>query len=1083
QSRSSAESADQGQAITSAVDELLSSSDHDSGDILIFLSGEREITDTTEVLRGHLAGRRGVTEVLPLYGRLSSADQHKVFSAHPGRRIVLSTNVAETSLTVPGIRYVIDPGTARISRYSPRSKVQRLPIEPISQASAGQRAGRCGRVANGICIRLYAEKDFDERPAYTDPEIARTSLASVILQMAALELGDITDFPFLDPPDQRQITDGVTVLTELGALDRTDGDRIRLTPTGREMADLPLDPRLARILVEGNRQNCRREMLVLASALSVIDVREYPLDERDKATAAHARFVDGNSDFNALISLWTYLEEQAQVLSGNAFRRMCRREYLNYLRIREWQDLHAQLGQLMDGGRRRGGRRRPDGPPDRPTGAEQPKRRDGDATQGGRGSLAVDVDTERVHTALLAGLLSHIGLRKEGSREYQGTRGISYSIWPGSALARSGPQLVVAAELVETSRLWARICARVEPGWVERVGGDLLRRNYSEPRWNGKRASVEVTEKVTLLGVTLVAARTVQFDRIDPELSRELFIRHALVERDWQTRHRFFADNQRALEQVTGWEERARRRDILIDDDTMFTLYDARIPAEVTSGRHFDSWWKKASRAQPDLLTLTPDLLIAAGADRFDSAAFPDRFTSGEVELPLDYVFDPGRDDDGVTVSIPLPVLARVDPAGFEAQIPGLRADLAVALIRTLPKTLRRNFVPAPDFARAALDRIDAGRPLAEELAGALTRMTGVVVRPADFDPDKVPEHLRMNYRIVDEHGATLASGRDLPTLQSTMRSDTQRAVVQATRSMERHGLTAFPEPGVPRRVRARVAGHEVAGYPALVPEGPASGAAGGTVGVAVFDSEVDQRRSMRAGTVLLLATALAPSLTRVRQMLTRDQQITLATAPDTTITGLVADATRAAVDALLDWAGGPAWTVAGFDAVQAKMAPHVLTAVRDVLVAAEAVLTAARDAARAIDTAERGPGAAAIADLTRDMRAQWRAAVAPGFIVSAGAAGLPDRARHLQALRIRAERVREAAGRDRERLTEIRDLQAEVDRAVADLPAERRSDPDVRALHGLLAEYRVALFAQPMRTSVPVSAKRIRAAAAALAS
>jgi ATP-dependent helicase HrpA len=1057
----SAESADQAQAITAAVDELLAAGD---GDILVFLSGEREITDTTEVLRGHLANRRGVVEVLPLYGRLSSADQHKVFSAHRGRRIVLSTNVAETSLTVPGIRYVIDPGTARISRYSSRSKVQRLPIEPISQASAGQRAGRCGRVANGICIRLYSEKDFDERPAYTDPEIARTSLASVILQMAALDLGDIADFPFLDPPDRRQITDGVTVLTELGALDRSEPERIRLTPTGREMSDLPLDPRLARMLVEGNRRNCRREMLVLASALSVIDVREYPLDDRDKATAAHARFVDGNSDFTALLSLWTYLEEQARSLSGNAFRRMCRREYLNYLRIREWQDLHAQLGQLTDGRRR--GRRRTDRDP-----APEPfQRRDADATQGGRGSLAVDVDTERVHTALLSGLLSHIGLRKEGTREYQGTRGVGYAIWPGSALARSLPQLVVAAELVETSRLWARICARVEPGWVEQVGGDLLRRSYSEPRWNGRRASVEATEKVMLLGVTLVAARTVQFDRIDPELARELFIRHALVERDWQTRHRFFAENQRALEQVTEWEERARRRDILIDDDTMFGLYDARIPAEVTSGRHFDSWWKKASRSQPDLLTFTPDMLIAAGADRFDSAAFPDRFTSDGVDLPLDYVFDPGRSDDGVTVSIPLPVLARVDPSGFEAKIPGLRADLAVALIRTLPKTLRRNFVPAPDFARAALDRVDASRPLADELAGALTRMTGVVVRAADFDPDKVPEHLRMNYRIVDEHGATLASGRDLPALQSTMRGDTQRAVVRATRSLERHGLTAFPAEGVPRRVRARVSGHEVTGYPALVDEAA-------TAGVAVFDTDVDQRRSMRAGTVRLLAIALAPSLTRVRQMLTRDQQITLVTAPDTTIGALVGDATRAAVDALLDWAGGPAWTAAGFEALQAKIAPHVLTSVRDVLVAAEAVLAAARDAAGALDAAERGPGAQAIADLTRDMRAQWRAAVAPGFIVDAGAAGLPDRARHLQALRIRAERVREAAGRDRERLAEIRQLQAEVDRAVEELPSERHGDPDVRALRGLLAEYRIALFAQPMRTAVPVSAKRIRSA------
>ncbi len=1063
-SRSSAESADQAQAIVAAVDELLAAGQgRDSGDILVFLSGEREITDTAEVLRGHLASRRGVTEVLPLYGRLSAADQHRVFSPHTGRRIVLSTNVAETSLTVPGIRYVIDPGTARISRYSPRSKVQRLPIEPISQASAGQRAGRCGRVADGICIRLYSEKDFDQRPVYTDPEIARTSLASVILQMAALELGDIADFPFLDPPDRRQITDGITVLGELGALDRADSDRVRLTPIGREMSGLPVDPRLARILVEGNRLNCLREMLVLVSALSVIDVREYPLDEREKATAAHSRFVDPKSDFNALISLWSYLDGQATALSGNAFRRMCRREYLNYLRIREWQDLHAQLRALMDGGRRAGRRRIHDA--DRPA-----VQRDTDATQGGRGSLAVDVDVERVHTALLSGLLSHIGLRKEGTREYQGTRGVTFAIWPGSATARSLPQLVVAAELVETSRLWARICARVEPGWVEKVGADQLRRSYSEPRWNGRRASVEATEKVTLLGVTLVAARTVQFDRIDPELSRELFIRHALVERDWQTRHRFFAENQRALEQVTEWEERTRRRDIRIDDDTMFALYDERVPAEVTSGRHFDSWWKKASRLEPDLLTFTPDMLVAAGAERFDAVAFPDRFTSGGVDLPLDYVFEPGRADDGVTVSIPLPVLARVDPAGFEAQIPGLREDLAVALIRTLPKTLRRNFVPAPDFARAALDRADPARPLVPELAAALTRMTGVVVRDTDFDAAKVPEHLRMNFRVVDEHGRTLATGRDLPVLRSSMRGESERAVVDATRSMERHGLTTFPDEALPRRVTTTLAGHEVVGYPALVDEGSAAG-------VAVFGTEPEQRRSMRSGTTRLLALALPLSLTRVRQMLTREQQITLATAPDTTIGALVADATLAALDALLDWAGGPAWTPAAFDALRAKVAPHVAASVRDVLVAASGVLAAARDAARAIDVAESGSGAGAIADLTRDMRAQWRASVGPGFAVETGAAGLPDLARYLQALRIRAERVREAPGRDRERMAQVREMQAEVERAVDALPEPRRNDPQVLAIRKLLAEYRVALFAQPMRTSVPVSVKRIRAA------
>jgi ATP-dependent helicase HrpA len=1105
--RAREEAVDQAQAICDAVDELTAAGD---GDILVFLSGEREITDTAEVLRGYLASRPpsrgggGRTEVLPLYGRLSAADQHKVFSPHQGRRIVLATNVAETSLTVPGIRYVIDPGTARISRYSPRSKVQRLPIEPISQASAGQRAGRCGRVADGICIRLYSEEDFAGRPEYTDPEIARTSLASVILQMASLDLGDIEDFPFLDPPDRRQITDGVTVLTELGALDAA-ADRPRLTPTGRSMAALPLDPRLARILIEGSKLGCLRDMLIIVAALAIVDVREYPLEERDKATAAHSRFVDPSSDFSALLGLWVYLEDQAKSLSGNAFRKMCRREYLNYLRIREWQDLHAQLRQICrglgmehDAAARTGnapsstdnGRRPADesdaAAPARTVVAQASgvKRSAvdgaGKAGQGARGSLAVEVDSEKVHTALLAGLLSHIGQRSEASRDYQGTRGITFQIWPGSALARTGPQLVMAAELVETSRLWGRICARIDPAWVERVGGELLRRSYSEPRWNAKRASVEATEKVLLLGVTLFAARTVQFDRIDPELSREIFIRHALVERDWTTRHRFFADNQRALDDVAAWEERTRRRDIVVDDETLYALYDARIPADVTSGRHFDSWWKKASRSTPELMTFTTEMLIAAGSERFDAAAFPDRFSSGGVDLELGYVFDPGRRDDGVTVTIPLAVLARVDPAAFEQQIPGLRSDLAVALIRSLPKTLRRNFVPVPDFATAALARIrqraGAGdqASLPAQLAAELTALTGVVVRPQDFDLAKVPDHLRMTFTVVDDAGKAVGAGKDLGTLQQALRSDTRQAVAKASGTKERTGLTTYPAEGVARTVTSTVAGQQVTGYPALVDEG-------GTVGLQVFTSPADQARAMRAGIRRLLVLGSTVSLAQLRQSLTHDQQLTLAATPYGSIGELVADATAAAIDALLDWAGGPAWTAADFTAVAAKIQPNLKKAVRDVVVAAEQTLRAARAAAGAIDHLAAGPAAAALADLIADMRGQLTRSLAPGFITRTGAAGLPDLTRQLQALTVRAQRVTDAPARDREHLAEITAVAAEVESVVAALPAERRDDADVRAVRRLVDELRVALFAQPMRTAVPVSVKRIRQAAAAL--
>ncbi len=1039
---------DQAQVICEAVDELSAGG---QGDILVFLSGEREIRDTAEVLRGHLAARRGVTEVLPLYGRLSSAEQHQVFSAHTGRRIVLATNVAETSLTVPGIRYVIDPGTARISRYSLRTKVQRLPIEPISQASAGQRAGRCGRVADGICIRLYSAEDFENRPAYTDPEIARTSLAAVILQMASLDLGNITSFPFLDPPDTRQIGDGITLLTELGALQADSAaDRVRLTPVGRQLAALPVDPRLARMIVEADKLGCAYEVVVIAAALAIQDVREHPLEDREKARAVHARFADPQSDFIAVLNLWLYLQEQGKSLSGNAFRRLCRTEYLHYLRIREWQDLVGQLRQIAAGI----GIRVPTGPP----------------TQAATAGAPV-FDNPRIHQALLAGLIAQVGGYDEVRREYQGTRGARFSIWPGSKLAKSTPRFVMAAELVETSRLWARTVAAIDPLWAESIGAHLVKRSYSEPRWEARRGSAVATEKVLLLGVTLVAGRTVQYGAIDPELSRELFIRHALVEGDWHTRHPFFARNAELLERIAEREDRARRRDIAVDDDTLFAIYDARVPAEAISARHFDTWFKRADEAEKDRLTFTEADLVAAGAADIDAAAYPDRIDSVGVNLDLRYVFEPGRADDGVTVTIPLTVLQRVSPQTFAAQIPGLRSDLAVALIRSLPKTLRRAFVPVPDFAAVALDRIgSAPGSLPDQLATALTELTGVVVDSGDFDLTKVAPHLRMTFEVVDASGAAVATGKDLAAMQRQLRGDTRSAVAAASGDLERAGLTEFPPKPLPRTVDSVIDGISVRGYPALVDEGR-------TVGVRVYATEADQLRAARAGTRRLLLLSLRSAVPYARHQLARPALLRLSASGSGTFDELAADATAAAVEALLDWAGGSSWDAGSFAATRTKMSPHLDKAVTDVLTATHEVL----EVANRIQPALAGLRGGLLAASVIDVKTQLATLLAPGFISRTTAGRLPDLLRYLQALEIRVSRLATDPERDRARMAEVLPWEEAYRQVVLDLPTERRADADVQQVGRQLAEWRVGLFAQPMKTTLPVSAKRIERALSGL--
>jgi ATP-dependent helicase HrpA len=1027
--------ADQAQAICAAVDELPL-----RGDVLVFLSGEREIRDTAEVLRGHMKNRRSTTEILPLFGRLTAAEQHRVFEPHTGRRVVLATNVAETSLTVPGIRYVIDPGTARISRYSLRTKVQRLPIEPISQASANQRAGRCGRVADGICIRLYSEEDFAARPAFTDPEILRTSLAAVVLKMAALDLGEVGDFPFLDPPDPRQVGDGIVLLTELGAFQEEDGKR-KLTKIGRTMSALPVDPQFARMIVAANGTGVVAEVLAITAALAIQDVRERPVENREAAAAVHARFADPRSDFLAILNLWRYLQEQGRELSGNRFRRLCRDEYLHYLRVREWQDLVGQLrGIAKDSG----------------IVVTEP---------------APDPDAVRIHQAILSGLLAHVGHWDEARREYQGTRGAKFAIWPGSRLAKSTPPLVMAAELVETSRLWARTVAAIEPAWVEGVGAHLLKRQYSEPRWEGRRGSAVATERVTLLGVVIVAARTVTYTNIDPEVSRELFIRHALVEGDWQTRHPFFAHNQRLRAALEEREERARRRDIAVDDEQLFQLYDQRIPAEAISSRHFDSWYKRATPEQRKALEFTEADLTAADARQVDAESYPDRISGGGVDLDVRYVFEPGRADDGVTIKVPLAVLQRVAPDTVTAQIPGLRDELAVALIRALPKTLRRAFVPAPDFAAAALQRLtDAPRkgPLVDKLAAELTAMTGVRVTAKDFDLAKLPDHLRIGFDVVNGSGETIASGKDLAALQTELRGDTTAAIRSAAGDVERTGLTSFPETPIQKALDLTVGGLPVRGYPALTDEGK-------SVGVRVFPSERDQLRGARAGTRRLLLQNLRSPSGYLRHALPRDVQLRLK------ISGigfdeLVADATAAAVDALLDWAGGPAFSAAAFERTRTRIAAQLDRAVTDVVLAMDDVLRAAQDARHALSGVEGRITAAVV-----DARTQLKRLLPAGFATATGAGRLPDLQRYLQALTVRLERLHADVERDRARMAEVLPWEQRFDEVRAALPSERREDPDVKEVAMLLAEWRVSLFAQPMKTAVPVSRQRVERALAAI--
>jgi ATP-dependent helicase HrpA len=1018
------EPGDQTDAIGDAVEELLR---EPPGDVLVFLSGEREIRDTAEALSGRLPSD---VDILPLYARLSTREQQRVFRPHPGRRIVLATNVAETSLTVPGIRYVVDPGTARISRYSARLKVQRLPIEPVSQASADQRKGRCGRTSDGICIRLYAEQEFEERPRFTDPEILRTNLASVLLQMAAAGLGDIDDFPFLDPPDRRQVRDGIRLLQELAAL---DGDE-RLTPLGRRLAQLPVDPRLGRMVLEGDRRGCAGEVIVIAAALSIQDPRERPADKREAADQSHARFADERSDFLSLVNLWSYLREQQLALSGNQFRRRCHAEFLHHLRVREWQDLVAQLRQAAKGvGVQLGG---------------------------------APAEPDSIHLALLSGLLSHIGMRDAARRDYQGARGARFALWPGSALSKRQPSWVMVAELVETSRLWGRTAARIEPRWAEPLAEHLLKRSYDAPHWERKRASVVATERATLYGLPIVADRKVAYGRIDPELSRSLFIRNALVEGDWDTRHEFFHANRRLLEEVEELEHRARRRDIVAGEQALHDFYDARIPAGVVSGGHFDRWWKLERRRRPALLELTYEDLVQDAGDALDRRALPDAWRQGDMTLPLSYVFDPGAERDGVTVHVPLKLLPQLKPIGFDWLVPALRPELVTALIRSLPKELRRSFVPAPEVAAAALERLEPrSEPLLDALSRELERRGGVRVPPAAFDTARLPPHLRMHFRVEDERGALVAFGDELDALREQVRPRLREELARAASSLERHGVRAWTIGELPKVVALPGTGQAVRGYPALVDEGDAAG-------VRVLETPEAQREAMHAGTRKLLALNVPSPIRHVQGRLSNAAQLALAGAPHASPRAVLEDATVAALEDLTAEAGGPAWDDAAFarlrDHVAGNLAERTARVVDDVV----RILDAARDVERRLDRLAAAP---ALAPAREDVARQLGRLVFPGFVSATGARRLPDVERYLRAAARRLERLPQAPAPDLDRMRSIHELEAEYERRRSAMPPGRPLPASLREVPWLLEELRVSHFAQSLGTRGQVSAKRIR--------
>ncbi|WP_420896210.1 ATP-dependent RNA helicase HrpA [Xenorhabdus bovienii] len=1020
---------DQLEAIIGAVDELGHES---SGDILVFMSGEREIRDTADALDKQNFPH---TEILPLFARLSNSEQNRIFQPHVGRRIILATNVAETSLTVPGIKYVIDTGFVRISRYSYRTKVQRLPIEPISQASANQRKGRCGRVSDGICIRLYSEDDYLSRPEFTDPEILRTNLASVILQMTSIGLGDVSAFPFVEAPDKRNVQDGVRLLEELGAIDpeSLSGGTYRLTPMGQLLAQLPIDPRLARMVLEARAHGCVREVMVITSALSIQDPRERPLEKQQASDEKHRRFADKDSDFIAFLKLWDFLVEQQKALSSSQFRKLCRQDYLNYLRVREWQDVYTQLRQVVK--------------------------------EIGLPINSQEADYRSIHIALLTGLLSHVGQKDTDKQEYTGARNARFSVFPGSGLFKKPPKWGMVAELVETSRLWGRIAARIEPEWVEPLAAHLIKHHYSEPHWQKSQGAVMATEKVTLYGLPIVAGRLVNYSQIDPMLCRELFIRHALVEGDWQTRHSFFRANLKLREEVEELEHKSRRRDILVDDETLFSFYDQRIGKEVMSSRHFDRWWQVASKDQPELLNFEKSMLIKGDADKVSALDYPNYWHQDNLKFRLSYQFEPGTDADGVTVHIPLPILNQVKDEGFDWQIPGIRHDLVVALIKSLPKPVRRNFVPAPNYAQAFLERITQPQAtLLDSFEKELRRMTGVTVSRDDWQWDQVPDHLKITFRIIGEKNKPLAEGKDLSALKLQLKGKVQETLsAVADDGIEQSGLHIWSFGELPERYEQKRGGYSVKAFPALVDEKD-------SIGIKLFETESEQQNAMWEGTRRLLLMNIPSPIKYLHEKLPNKSKLGLYFNPYGKVLDLIDDCISCGVDRLIAENGGPAWNEEAFASLQNKVRADLNDAVVDIAKQVEQILTTVFS----INKRLKGRVDIALALALSDIKEQISGLVFSGFVTAHGWKRLADVLRYLNGIERRLEKLAIDPNRDRVHMSRIENIQRQWQQWLAKLSIQQKQLPEVKEIRWMIEELRISLFAQQLGTAYPISDKRI---------
>jgi ATP-dependent helicase HrpA len=1007
-------------ALLEAVDELAMEG---PGDILIFLPGEREIREYAESLRKHHPPH---TEILPLYARLSAAEQNRVFATHSGRRIILSTNVAETSLTVPGIRYVIDTGSARISRYSWRAKVQRLHIEPISQASANQRSGRCGRVAEGICIRLYGEDDYENRPEFTDAEVVRTNLAAVILQMANLGLGEVEQFPFVDPPDSRLIKDGYKLLFELGAVD--NGHRI--SKTGRQLARLPIDPRLGRMLIEGHKQGVLAEILIITSSLAIQDPRERPQDKRAAADQALAEFSDERSDFLTRLNIWTNFHEQSRHLSNNKLRRWCRDHFLSYLRMREWLSLHKQLrGQLLEMGYH----------------DHEP----GDNYDG-------------IHQALLTGLLDQVGFRHE-DKEYLGVRDRKFRIFPASGLARKGPKWIMASQMIDTGRLYAHEVASIKPEWIERYAGHLLKRHYSEPFWQSHRGQVAANERITLYGLTINPKRRINFGAVDPVAAREIFIRHALVMGEYRTQARCIQHNREFIADIEDLEARSRRRDLLIDEDQLFRFYDQRIPADIHNGPAFERWYKKS--ADNDPLLLSEEQLIKGDTRHITEDDFPSHLVMDGIQLPLSYHFEPGNPADGVTLQVPLVLLKRIPGWKLEWLVPGLLEEKLIAMIRSLPKAQRKNYVPAPDFARACFESMPRSEaPLADTFAHSLTRMTGVPCEPEWFTEENLPEHLRMRITLMDEQSREISSGRSLEALQQERADEASKASEQQAPeadAFERDDITAWDFGTLPDFIERDQQGYTLKVWPALIEQGK-------SVGLRVFDTPEQARQQHHAGLRRLFMLQLSSKVKELGRQLPHEQKLCLLFASTGTCQQLKEDLLLTVFDRLFMQAPLPE-NEAGFIARCNECSEQLKAELKILCDRLLPILEKHHELRQQL----RGNLPLNRIEAAGDIAGQLDQMIYRGFVLDTPAEVLQQMPRYLKAIKRRLERLDQQPDVDRAQRVQIEPLWSRYLEWIENHPDKRVMD-EVTSFRWQLEELRVSLFAQSLGTPAPVSIKRL---------